>query len=90
MRSGLHANYGFFGGVAVGLALAGVTLLTVAAVRRARSRRRMASEHVAFIDGVRPPNEVELDVRPAAEANSMAEPRLESEAPDVPILSQRW
>ena len=79
----------FTSGIAVGLTLAGVALLTLEAARRTLSRRS-STEPVSFIDGVRPPNGVELNVRPAEEANTTDPPRLESEADDFSPISQRW
>lgn len=77
-------------GVGVGLALAGVAVFTVEALRRVQTRRRMAHEHVLSIDGVHAPRAPELAARPAEEANAAEIPRLESEAPDVSLMSQRW
>jgi hypothetical protein len=65
-----------------------VTLLTVEAVRRTRSRRA-PRKVTPFIDGVRPPNTAELNARPAEEANGCG-PRLVSEADDYSPMSQRW
>ena len=90
MRSFLQVDPGFFAGVGLGLALAGVTVLTVGAARRMRMRRRADGEHVPVIDGVHAPPPPALDARPAEEANAPEIPRLESEAPDVPPMSQRW
>ncbi|MBX3208614.1 MAG: hypothetical protein KF764_26510 [Labilithrix sp.] len=89
MRSDLRENQVFAGGVAVGIVLAGVTFLSVEAVRRLRTRRACTAR-VSFIDGVHPPNEVELEVRPAEEANAADPPRLVSEMPEFSPLSQRW
>jgi hypothetical protein len=88
MRSDHRANAAFLEGVAAGLALAGVTVLTVEAARRIRERQG-PTELADFIDGVHPPNEAELDARPAEEANAV-EFRLVSEAPDFSARSQRW
>ena len=91
MRSALRVPPEFLAGFAVGLALAGGTFLIIGARRRRRGRDTLpTTERAAFIDGVRPPNDAELHARPAAEANATYEPRLESEAPDVPAMSQRW
>lgn len=89
MRSKIHTNPAFVGGIAVGLAFAGVAFLTVKAVGRARLRTAAASanEHMTFIDGVRPPAAVELDARPVEEESNV---RLESEAIDAPTADQRW
>lgn len=78
----------FLGGVAAGLVLASVTFLAVGTVRRMRARR--TCDRPSFIDGVRPPKHVELDLRPAEEANAAVRPRLESEMPEFSELSQRW
>ena len=77
MRSELPYYRGFVAGLLVGLALAGVALLTAEAGRRARTRRRLEAPH-----------EAERGPRPGAEVSYV--PRLRSEAPDVPPLSQRW
>lgn len=90
MRSDIQLNPGFFAGIGLGLALAGVTVLSVGAARRMRTRRSMSEEHVPLIDGVHAPSAPALDARPAEEANALEVPRLESEAPDVSPLSQRW
>ena len=74
----------------IGLTLAGVTLLTAEAARRARARRT-AGPTAPVIDGVHPPNGPELDARPAEEANASEQPpRLESEIPEFSPMSQRW
>ena len=89
MRFEFQLYPGFMAGIGVGLALAGVTVLTVGAARRTRARNA-ANDRVPLIDGVHDPAPPELDARPAEEANTLEVPRLESEAPDVPPLSQRW
>ncbi|MBX3259861.1 MAG: hypothetical protein KIS78_01415 [Labilithrix sp.] len=57
-------------------------------MRRMRARR--SCDRPSFIDGVHPPNDVELDLRPAEEANAAVRPRLESEMPEFSAVSQRW
>ncbi len=77
----------FVAGVAVGLAVAGVTLLIAATVRRSRERRRQ--EQLRYID--REPDEQELAVLPRVESTATEEPpRLESELPEFSPESQRW
>ena len=78
----------FFAGLMVGLGLAGVTVVTIGAERRA-ARRAAVRAPVTPIDGVRPPGRAELDARPQSEANARPEP-LVSEAVDAPTTSQRW
>ena len=90
MRSEIQLNPGFVAGIGLGLALAGVTAITIEAARRMRARRLLADEHVPVIDGVHAPSVPALDARPAAEANTLEIPRLESEALDVSPMSQRW
>ena len=90
MRSEIQLNPGFVAGLGLGLALAGVTVLTVGATRRMRARRMEMQEHVPIIDGVHAPETPALDARPAEEGNTLEIPRLESEAPDVAPTSQRW
>jgi len=92
MRTDIQLTPGFAAGLGLGLALAGVTVLTVGATRRMRSRRMIsrAQEHVPVIDGVYALEPPALDARPAEEANAAEIPRLESEAPDVAPTSQRW
>ena len=90
MRTEIQLNPAFVAGLGLGLALAGVTVLTVGAARRMRSRRLMAREHIPVIDGVHAPETPALDARPAEEANALEVPRLESEALDVAPMSQRW
>jgi hypothetical protein len=91
MRSGFRLNPAFLGGVVLGLILGGVTLLSAEAMRRIRARRDRNDQHVPFIDGVHPPNDVELHARPAEEANAHENPpRLVSEIPEFSPLSQRW
>jgi hypothetical protein len=87
MRDTITGADGFLGGVVVGLAAAGVTALVVGAVRRARYSRTEHEQH--FIDGVRPPNDVELAAAPTREGNAYPR-RLESESFDPPNASQRW
>ena len=89
MRFDRHTKEGFLGGVVVGLAAFGVTLLTVGAVRRMLARKNFDEPLPRFIDGVHPPTEVELDTRPPSEANAPVR-RLESEMVDFQPLSQRW
>lgn len=92
MRTDIQLTPGFVAGLGLGLALAGVTVLTVGATRRMRARRMeaRAAEHVPVIDGVHAPEPPALDARPAEEANALEIPRLESEALDVAPMSQRW
>lgn len=87
MRSDLQAAPLFIGGVAVGLIVARVTVLTIEAVRRVRARR---VSQVMFIDGVEPIDAIALEVRPAEEGNSNELPRLVSEMPEFAPMSQRW
>jgi hypothetical protein len=78
----------FFGGLVVGLASAGVAILSFGGIRRIRARR--TPEPVRpVIDGARPIDPVKLAARPAEEA-SMMPPRLESEIEDPEPFSQRW
>lgn len=86
MRTRTLENLTFLEGLLVGAAAFGVAFLVIGAARR-RSTPALVEETV--IDGVRPPPTPALDARPQPEAN--ATPRLlESEAPDVPVASQRW
>lgn len=90
MRTTFNAISPFYSGIFTGLALAGVALGTVGAVRRIRARR-LASHRavVPAIDGVRPPDEVELAVTPPREANSIPH-RVEGDIIDPLPVSQRW
>ena len=80
----------FLQGIGAGAALAGVALLVVGAVRRARRETAAAAERdKSRIDGVHPPETVELAARPQEEANARRT-RLESEGPDAAFAGQRW
>jgi hypothetical protein len=85
MISGRVDKLSFFQGIGAGIGLAGVALLVVGAVRR--RQRETASE--GTIDGVRPPESVELAARPQEEANTL-HVLLESEGPDPVVVSERW
>lgn len=88
MRYSINAVGPFSSGILTGLALAGVALLTVRAVRRVRARR-LAPVTVPVIDGVRPPDPILMSATPPPEANSFPN-RVASDVGDPPPLSQRW
>jgi hypothetical protein len=72
--------------LAAGAATTAVAFLAIETVVR---RRQAASEPILRIDGVREPKRAELGARPQEEANSGLE-RLESEAPDLLDIEERW
>lgn len=92
MRSDLHSAPLFIGGLAAGLVVAAVSLLTIEAARRVRARREATRRvgEVVFIDGVEPASRIVLEARPAEEGNSNKPPRLVSEMPEFTPMSQRW
>lgn len=88
MRTLNKYEAGFLGGLAAAVLAAGVTVLIVGAVRRARDRRIVAAN--TFSADSIAPNAVELDAQPAPEGNASESPRLESEMDDIMLPSQRW
>jgi hypothetical protein len=86
MRAHLHRTDWFFAGFAAGLAATAGAFVVIEAVVR---RRQIASEPLVRIDGVRQPDRAALGARPQEEANSAPE-RLESEAPDILAIEERW
>jgi hypothetical protein len=76
----------FIGGVAVGIAAAAVTVLTIEAARRRRAHGEKSDDRVV-IDGARDIDPVELDVM--LEPETPREP-LANESPSYAPESQRW
>lgn len=87
MRTTHRIGPEFAAGLAVGLTVAGVTLLLAAALRRSRGRRH--EDHPRFLD--LEPGELERQILPPEESSACVEPpRLESELPEFSPQSQRW
>jgi hypothetical protein len=79
-------KFSFIQGIGAGVALVGVALVVVEAIRRAR--HDTADEHELLIDGIHPPGSVELAARPQEEVN--ARMGLESEGSDPVREAERW
>lgn len=80
---------GLFSGIAVAVALGGVALFTVVAVRRSKERRRLTEEKRPFIDGVGEIDEAAVVAQAPPEVSSCI-PRLLSEAPDASSADESW
>ena len=94
MRSRILTNELFLQGVVAGIACAGVALLTLGAAKRVARLRSRSSDVAHFaertvIDGARPINPIDLELQSPPESRSTSR-RLESEGPDVAVVSQRW
>ena len=86
MKHAISSTDGFVAGIVVGLGTAAVAALAIGAVWRRGYARH---EHPHMIDGINPPNDVELALTPAPEGNTTPR-RLASESVDVPETTQRW
>jgi hypothetical protein len=86
MNTRSRARSPFLSGFSTALVLVGVAWLTTRLVRRGRRGEDVSP----IIDGVRPPDSVEVAVQPQAEGRSLDDEPLASEAVEVTPESQRW